>query len=102
MITVAPRISLKLSGDLMGVPNSICKIFGEVWPTGTRDMGFYSKSQCHTHVCHTPRFTIEILQNFKITKIFAHALGDAISYPESLSPIQGAMADIWAATGLEA
>ena len=44
---VGPRIALKSSGELMGVIHSMCKKFGEVWSTGTQDMGFeripYSK-----------------------------------------------------------
>ena len=69
-----------------GGHNSMWKFFGGVWPTGTRDMGFYSKSR-HTHVYDTeiyyvtPIFTIRDPANFKITKIFPHSTGD----PQELS-----------------
>ena len=77
--SVGPCIALKLSGELLGVTHSMCKNFGEVWPTWTEDMALYwfpGKSRCPT-LCNlgVPHPPTQV-GDTEIFKNFAHALGD--------------------------
>ena len=62
----------------MGVPNSMCKKFGEVWPTGTWDVwvGHRDYRVGHRYFRVGYRDPYRDPAKFKNHQIFAHALGD--------------------------
>ena len=89
----------------MGVTQSMCKNFGDFEIL----TDLYSKSRCPTLKSRCPTLKSRCPTHTSRVPVgqtspkFLHMLWvTPISYPESLSAIQGATADIWTATGLEA